>query len=222
MARDVYNQDQEPSNSKGRISDMTTKEDTPFDSQFIALSSYKMLNKLDIKEEESDKGITDSLIAVPVSIGQSSAQADAKGNKEAKTATLDETFKEYDSDQDSGVDDSDVSDIISDLGTLSKRELLSERGSDFVSDSEISSDEPILAESKEYEGEDYKDGSGDSPEQGQSEQVAEANHTYITKVPNPIDLGTIEMKLKSNIYHSIDDFRDDVILLYQNSVDFNG
>jgi hypothetical protein len=39
---------------------------------------------------------------------------------------------------------------------------------------------------------------------------------------NPIDLGTIEMKVKNNIYPSMDDFRADVILLYQNCVDFNG
>jgi bromodomain-containing factor 1 len=45
---------------------------------------------------------------------------------------------------------------------------------------------------------------------------------YAAKVPNPIDLGTIEMKLKNNIYSSMNDIRADVILLYQNSVDFNG
>jgi hypothetical protein len=46
--------------------------------------------------------------------------------------------------------------------------------------------------------------------------------TYAVKVPNPIDLGTIEIKVKNDIYLSIDEFRADVILLYQNSVDFNG
>jgi hypothetical protein len=45
---------------------------------------------------------------------------------------------------------------------------------------------------------------------------------YAAKVPNPIDLGTIETKVKNNIYHSIEDFKVDVVLLYQNSVDFNG
>jgi hypothetical protein len=30
------------------------------------------------------------------------------------------------------------------------------------------------------------------------------------------------MKVKNNIYPSIDDFRADVILLYKNSLDFNG
>ena len=46
--------------------------------------------------------------------------------------------------------------------------------------------------------------------------------TYAAKVPNPIDLGTMEMKVKNDIYPSIDEFRADVVLLYQNSVDFNG
>jgi hypothetical protein len=46
--------------------------------------------------------------------------------------------------------------------------------------------------------------------------------TYATKVPNLIDLSTIEMKVKNDIYLSIDEFRADVILLYQNSIDFNG
>lgn len=46
--------------------------------------------------------------------------------------------------------------------------------------------------------------------------------TYAAKVPNPIDLGTIEMKVKNEMYSSIDELRVDVILLYQNSVDFNG
>jgi hypothetical protein len=45
---------------------------------------------------------------------------------------------------------------------------------------------------------------------------------YAAKVPNPIDLGTMEMKVKNNIYPSMDDFRADVILLYKNSLDFNG
>jgi hypothetical protein len=30
------------------------------------------------------------------------------------------------------------------------------------------------------------------------------------------------MKVKNNIYPSVNDFRADIILLYQNSVDFNG
>jgi hypothetical protein len=45
---------------------------------------------------------------------------------------------------------------------------------------------------------------------------------YTAKVSNPIDLGTIQMKVKNNIYPSVDDFRADIVLLYQNSVDFNG
>jgi hypothetical protein len=45
---------------------------------------------------------------------------------------------------------------------------------------------------------------------------------YAAKVSNPIDLGTIQMKVKNNIYPSVDDFRADIVLLYQNSVDFNG
>lgn len=45
---------------------------------------------------------------------------------------------------------------------------------------------------------------------------------YAAKVPNPIDLGTIQLKVKNNIYLSVDDFKADVDLLYQNSVDFNG
>ncbi len=46
--------------------------------------------------------------------------------------------------------------------------------------------------------------------------------TYAAKVPNPIDLGTIEMKVRDKMYPSIDELRADVILLYQNSVGFNG
>jgi hypothetical protein len=50
----------------------------------------------------------------------------------------------------------------------------------------------------------------------------ECADAYAAKIPNPIDLGTIETKLKDDKYPSIDAFRADVILLYQNSVDFNG
>ena len=50
----------------------------------------------------------------------------------------------------------------------------------------------------------------------------ECADAYAAKVPNPIDLGTMEMKVKNNIYPSMDDFRADVILLYKNSLDFNG
>jgi hypothetical protein len=46
--------------------------------------------------------------------------------------------------------------------------------------------------------------------------------TYAAKVRRPIDLGTIEMKVNNGKYPSIDEFRADIILLYQNSVDFNG
>lgn len=45
---------------------------------------------------------------------------------------------------------------------------------------------------------------------------------YALKVPNPIDLGTIQVKVKNNKYSSVDNFRADVVLLYQNSVNFNG
>ncbi|KAH6704281.1 hypothetical protein BKA61DRAFT_680537 [Leptodontidium sp. MPI-SDFR-AT-0119] len=45
---------------------------------------------------------------------------------------------------------------------------------------------------------------------------------YAAKVANPIDLGTIRAKVKDNMYSSMDDFRADVALLHQNSVDFNG
>ena len=42
------------------------------------------------------------------------------------------------------------------------------------------------------------------------------------QIPNAIDLGTMEMKLKKDLYRSTTDFKADVALLYQNSVDFNG
>ncbi|KUJ07251.1 Bromodomain-containing protein [Mollisia scopiformis] len=45
---------------------------------------------------------------------------------------------------------------------------------------------------------------------------------YAAKIPNPVDLSIIELKVKNNAYQSMDDLRADVILLYQNSVDFNG
>ena len=45
---------------------------------------------------------------------------------------------------------------------------------------------------------------------------------YAAKVPNPIDLGTIQLKLKNDMYPSVDALKADVVLLYQNSVDFNG
>jgi hypothetical protein len=41
-------------------------------------------------------------------------------------------------------------------------------------------------------------------------------------VLNPIDLGTIEDKLKRKKYRSIDDFKADIQLLYNNAVLFNG
>lgn len=44
---------------------------------------------------------------------------------------------------------------------------------------------------------------------------------YTTKVLRPINLGTIQAKVKNNIYSSVDDFRANIVLLYQNSVDFN-
>jgi len=37
---------------------------------------------------------------------------------------------------------------------------------------------------------------------------------YAAKVSNPIDLGSIQMKVKNNIYPSVDDFRADIVLLY--------
>ena len=37
---------------------------------------------------------------------------------------------------------------------------------------------------------------------------------YTTKVSNPIDLGTIQIKVKNNIYPSVDDFKADIVLLY--------
>jgi hypothetical protein len=46
--------------------------------------------------------------------------------------------------------------------------------------------------------------------------------TYAAKVANPIDLSTIEMKVKNDTDLSIDELRADVFLLYQNSIDFNG
>lgn len=45
---------------------------------------------------------------------------------------------------------------------------------------------------------------------------------YNLKVHNPIDLGTIQVKVKNNRYSSVDDLRADVVLLYQNTVEFNG
>jgi hypothetical protein len=50
----------------------------------------------------------------------------------------------------------------------------------------------------------------------------ECAEVYAVKVPNPIDLGTMEMKVKNNMYHSLDEFRADSVLLYENSVVFNG
>ncbi len=50
----------------------------------------------------------------------------------------------------------------------------------------------------------------------------ECAEVYAVKVPNPIDLGIMEMKIKNNAYHSLDDFRADAILLYENSLAFNG
>jgi hypothetical protein len=50
----------------------------------------------------------------------------------------------------------------------------------------------------------------------------ECTEVYAVKVPNLINLGTIEIKVKNNIYHSLDEFRADAVLLYENSVVFNG
>jgi len=38
--------------------------------------------------------------------------------------------------------------------------------------------------------------------------------TYATKIPNLIDLGTILVKVKNNIYSSVDDVRANIVLLY--------
>jgi bromodomain-containing factor 1 len=50
----------------------------------------------------------------------------------------------------------------------------------------------------------------------------ECADVYAANVHNPIDLGTMETKVKNNIYHSLDDIRADIILLYENSLAFNG
>ncbi|CZR65319.1 uncharacterized protein PAC_15219 [Phialocephala subalpina] len=50
----------------------------------------------------------------------------------------------------------------------------------------------------------------------------ECADAYTAKISNHIDLGTIEEKLRKGIYLSIRDFRDDVCLLYQNALVFNG
>jgi len=47
-------------------------------------------------------------------------------------------------------------------------------------------------------------------------------NAYNTKISNPIDLETIEIKMKQDLYPSLDKFRLDIELLYQNSVEFNG
>jgi Bromodomain len=45
---------------------------------------------------------------------------------------------------------------------------------------------------------------------------------YATKIPHRIDLSIIQTRLKDKMYSSIDDFKTDVVLLYQNNIDFNG
>jgi bromodomain-containing factor 1 len=46
--------------------------------------------------------------------------------------------------------------------------------------------------------------------------------TYPQIVPNPMDLGTIENKLKANQYGSVDDFLHDLNLMVKNCYTFNG
>ncbi|KAH8811825.1 hypothetical protein F5884DRAFT_291950 [Xylogone sp. PMI_703] len=45
---------------------------------------------------------------------------------------------------------------------------------------------------------------------------------YLERTPNPIDLSTIDRKVKGGEYATIKDFRDDVWLLYNNCLAFNG
>ncbi|RFU29786.1 hypothetical protein B7463_g6572, partial [Scytalidium lignicola] len=45
---------------------------------------------------------------------------------------------------------------------------------------------------------------------------------YLQKTPNPIDLSTIDKKVKAGEYATMKDFRDDVWLLYKNCLAFNG
>jgi len=45
---------------------------------------------------------------------------------------------------------------------------------------------------------------------------------YLARIPNPIDLSTIESKVKENKYSSIADFKADIHLLHDNALAFNG
>ncbi|RKF57304.1 Bromodomain-containing factor 1 [Erysiphe neolycopersici] len=44
---------------------------------------------------------------------------------------------------------------------------------------------------------------------------------YASKISNPMDLSTIEKKLKEEVYHTMNDLKADVHLIYNNSVIFN-
>ena len=46
--------------------------------------------------------------------------------------------------------------------------------------------------------------------------------TYDAKIPNQIDLASMEKKLKDGLYFTLQDVRDDVQLLYENALAFNG
>ncbi|KAH8818394.1 hypothetical protein F5882DRAFT_6131 [Hyaloscypha sp. PMI_1271] len=46
--------------------------------------------------------------------------------------------------------------------------------------------------------------------------------TYDAKIPNQIDLASMEKKLKDGLYLTLQDVRDDVQLLYENALAFNG
>lgn len=45
---------------------------------------------------------------------------------------------------------------------------------------------------------------------------------YHRVIKNPMDFGTIRKKLQDMAYGSLDDFRDDVLQIFENAVRYNG
>ena len=52
--------------------------------------------------------------------------------------------------------------------------------------------------------------------------VKDSAPNYLQVIKNPMDLGTIKKKLKSNSYSSVDEFYDDIKLVCDNAIQYNG
>lgn len=52
--------------------------------------------------------------------------------------------------------------------------------------------------------------------------VRDGVENYLEIIKNPVDLSTMKKKLNDGVYKSVQQFSDDIHLMYQNSLQFNG